>query len=242
MNGGQLYLATINPSAAHRVLDIGTGTGQWPIDVGDLHEAWDILGVDLSPSMPAMVPPNVHFEITDIEDDWTFKLPFTYIHSRYMAGSVKDWPKLISQCFQHLQPGGFAEFIDFDINYYSQDGTLTADHALSRWMANATEATKVTGRVLHPGGQIEGWMREAGFVDIEVRRTPLPIGQWPRDLRWKEIGVLNRQQLMEGLSGLSYRLYIDLLGWSKDEVELLLMEVRKDLRNRKIHAMFDLYV
>lgn len=235
-----MYQAPLNPQAAHRILDIGTGTGSWPIDMGDTHEAADILGVDLSPSMSSIVPPNVRFEIMDIEDDWTFKLPFTYIHSRYMAGSIKNWPKLISQCYNHLEPGGWAELLDFDINYYSQDGTLTEEHALKRWMGHATEGAKVSGRLLHPGSQLEGWLTEAGFVDIEMRKTPLPIGTWPKDLRLKEVGLLNRTQLWEGLAGLSYRLYIDLLGWSRDEVELLLMEVRKDLKNKKIHAMFDL--
>lgn len=38
---------------------------------------------------------------------------------------------------------------------------------------------------------------------------------------------------------MSLRLFTRFLGWSPEDVEMLLLEVRKDLRNPKIHAMFD---
>lgn len=224
------------------MLDIGTGTGIWAIEMADAHESAEILGIDLSPSMPSWVPPNVKFEITDVEDEWTYKTPFTYIHSRYMAGSIKDWPRLIGQAFQHLEPGGWSEFADFDIDWYSQDGTLTEEHALRRYMIAASHgAPKITGRIFNPGHQLEQWMKDAGFVNVKAMKTILPIGTWPKDHRLKEIGLLNRIQLWEGLAGFSYRLFIDVLGWTREEIEVLMMEVRQDLKNRKIHPMFDMY-
>lgn len=240
MNNGKLYLSPLPPKTAHRVLDIGAGTGSWAIDMADAHESADIIGIDLSPSMPTLIPPNVKFEITDVEDDWTFKAPFTYIHSRYMAASIKDWPRLMSKSLNNLQPGGWAEFVDFDIDYYSQDGSLTEKHALRRWITTAHSAVSMAGREMNPGKHLEQWMKDAGFVNVQMIKTPLPIGTWPKDLRLKEIGVLNRTQLWEGLSGLSYRMFIDVLGWSRDDLENLLNEVRENLKDRKIHAMFDL--
>jgi Methyltransferase domain len=69
--------------------------------MGDLYPAAQIVGVDISPSMPTFVPPNVTFQIDDVEEPWTFLSPFDYIHSRYMAGSIQDWPKLMAQCFEY---------------------------------------------------------------------------------------------------------------------------------------------
>lgn len=46
------------------------------------------------------MPPNVKFEIDDVEEDWLYSTPFDYIHCRFMAGSLKDWPRLMSQAFQ----------------------------------------------------------------------------------------------------------------------------------------------
>jgi hypothetical protein len=46
--------------------------------------------------------------------------------------------------------------------------------------------------------------------------------------------------LWEGIQGMSLRLFIQWLGWERDEMELLIAEVRKDLKNPKIHAMYDM--
>lgn len=96
---GRLHLAPIGNSP-QRILDIGCGTGLWCIEIGDTYPSAEIIGIDLSPTQPIMVPPNVQFEIDDIEEDWTFRRPFDYIHSRYMAGAIQDWPRLMEQCFQ----------------------------------------------------------------------------------------------------------------------------------------------
>ena len=45
---------------------------------------------------------NSKFEVDDLEDDWTFTHQLDYIHSRYMAGSIKDWPRLMEQCFESV--------------------------------------------------------------------------------------------------------------------------------------------
>lgn len=56
----------------------------------------------------------------------------------------------------------------------------------------------------------------------------------------KTIGAYNWTQLWEGLEGFSLRLFIDMLGWGREELETLLMECRRELRDPKIHPMMDL--
>jgi len=241
VNDDKLHLAPIGP-APHHILDIGAGTGIWCIEMGDQYPSAEIIGVDISDSVPPLLPPNVRLEIDDVEDPWTYSNPFDYIHSRYMAGSIKDWPKLMGQCYRRLKPGGWVEFQDFDIDYYSQDGSLTPDHALRRWLTTAYDAESHTGRSLRPGKHLEQWVREAGFANVHVVKSPLPLGMWPKDPKLKKIGALNWSQLWEGLQGMSLRLYIDFLEWHRDELEVFLAEVRKDLKNPSIHALFDLSV
>ena len=43
---GKLHLAPIGPSP-HRILDIGTGTGIWAMDMADLYSTASVLGTDL---------------------------------------------------------------------------------------------------------------------------------------------------------------------------------------------------
>lgn len=52
------------------ILDVGTGTGIWAIDIGDQFPTASVIGTDLSPIQSAWVPPNVKFEIDDCTDDW----------------------------------------------------------------------------------------------------------------------------------------------------------------------------
>ena len=49
-------------------------------------------------------------------------------------------------------------------------------------------------------------------------------------------------QIEAGLEAFSLRLFTQFLGWTTEDVQTLLANVRKDLRNPKIHAQFDLYV
>ena len=40
------------------------------------------------------------FEVDDAELDWTNSEDFDFIHLRWMAARIKDWPRLIGQAFR----------------------------------------------------------------------------------------------------------------------------------------------
>lgn len=50
------------------------------------------------------VPPNIIFEVDDVESEWPDRKPFDFIHSRYMCGSIVDWPKLFRQAYKYVLP------------------------------------------------------------------------------------------------------------------------------------------
>jgi methylase of polypeptide subunit release factors len=97
---GKLHLAPIK-SDVQRVIDLGTGTGIWAIDFADQYPSAQVIGNDLSPIQPNIVPPNLQFFVDDIEDSWGYEdQPFDYVHARFLAGSILDWPKLMRQAYQ----------------------------------------------------------------------------------------------------------------------------------------------
>lgn len=49
--GGRLHLVEL-PNPVRRILDIGTGTGVWAIDIADQGRIATVIGVDLSPIQP----------------------------------------------------------------------------------------------------------------------------------------------------------------------------------------------
>lgn len=94
---GKLYCAPFE-LVGKRVLDLGTGTGTWAQSIGDADATCLVVGTDLSPIQPTWVPPNVQYQIADIEDDWTWNHKQNFIFLRQLALCVVDWGKLISQC------------------------------------------------------------------------------------------------------------------------------------------------
>ncbi|EEH50193.2 uncharacterized protein PADG_06272 [Paracoccidioides brasiliensis Pb18] len=239
----QLHLAPIGESPQN-ILDIGAGTGLWCCQMGDDYPSAQILGIDLSPIRNTFdaTPDNVRFEVDDVESEWTFINNFDYIHSRYMTASIRDWPKLIERCYSHLMPGGWAEFQDSDARWYSDDDSYNQDSALGKWLKLFHEAAYTHGRELAPGPKLEGWVRNAGFTDVVTKKLRVPIGKWPRDPKLKTIGTWNLIQIIEGMEGFSMALFSRVLGWSPDAIQAFVSDVVEDLRNPKMHALFDLYI
>lgn len=94
----RLHFAPIDEQAVQNILDIGTGTGIWAIEMGDQFPSANVLGIDLSPIQPDWVPSNVHFVVDDAESEWLYpENHFDYVHSRHTVMAIKDWPKLYQQ-------------------------------------------------------------------------------------------------------------------------------------------------
>jgi len=61
---------------------------------------FQVLGNDLSPVQPDFVPPNLRFEVDDLENDWTHPTPFDFIFCRYLVSSITDWPALVNKVYE----------------------------------------------------------------------------------------------------------------------------------------------
>ena len=48
--------------------------------------------------------------------------------------------------------------------------------------------------------------------------------------------------LLKGAEGFTLRLFIKVLNWTHEEVQVLLAQVRKDLKDPSIHAYMNMYV
>lgn len=237
----RLFMAPITPHRM-KVLDIGTGTGIWALQMGDEHPTASIVGNDLSPIQPSWVPANVKFVVDDVEKDWVEQEPYDFIHCRYMAGSIKDWPRLIRQCYDNLKPGGWLELQESVNVMYSEDGSLKPDSYMVRLMDGLIKACNKIGRTMDPAPSMEGWVKEAGFSKIQKHRFRIPVGSWPKDPRLKECGSFMRVNFVEGVEAFTAALFTDVLGWDPAEVKAINTGVRNEAMRNDIHPIFDFLV
>lgn len=57
------------------------------------------------------VPPNVKFEVEDMEEDWSYESDvFDYIHIRSLSGSFSNWDRVLEQGFQYAPPTSLPQY------------------------------------------------------------------------------------------------------------------------------------
>ncbi|KAJ9607106.1 hypothetical protein H2200_008178 [Cladophialophora chaetospira] len=246
----RLFFAPLDPNEVQNVLDIGTGTGIWPIALADANVLpyATITGTDLSPVQPDDVPPNVYFEVQDCaEEDWYRNPNFDYCHVRFMAGSLASYKDLIQTSRKYLRPGhGWLECQEIHPTPVSDDNTIPEEWPMKVWEENlnhaATECVEPP-RPVRIAPNIKTWMEEAGYVDIHEHITKIPLGPWPRDRRLKDIGGWWLTNWLDGLQGFTYKLFsTDGLMWSQEEIEVHLADVRRAAWLRSVHAYQRHYV
>jgi len=232
---GELHLCPLkNPQ---HILDLGTGTGIWAIEIADKFPSASVIGTDLSPVQPAFVPPNLEFQIDDFEQEWTFRNDtFDLIHSRLLLASISDYPRLFQQAFSALKPGGYMEMHDVDPGFESDDSSIPDGSSALQWSTLFFEACEKIGHSIPSPSEYKALMEDAGFVDVQLKLLKRPSNVWPKDRTLKRIGLYTLTNHLNGLHAFTIGPFTRVLEWSPAEVEILLAKCRKEWRDMSIHA------
>ncbi|KAL6703856.1 hypothetical protein ACN47E_008990 [Coniothyrium glycines] len=233
---GEIYKAPITKNPLH-VLDLGTGTGIWAVDFADRFPSAEVLGTDLSAIQPHLVPPNLRFEIDDFTEPWLYrKESFDFIHARSLYGCVADWPKLYTEALDHLKPGAYFEQLEMSVVPKSDDGTVLPGSIFEQWGEISLALGDKFGKSLRTVDEQKAGIEAAGFINVVEHRWKLPIGAWPANKKFKELGQYNRFNWEQGIEGWCIYLLTTVLKWSKEEVQVYLAKMRLALKDRSIHA------
>ena len=171
---GANYLAPIAGPA--RILDVGSGTGQWTFDL--CHEFPSALGigVDLVPSKSAG-PAKYRF----VQGDVTAGLPFAngifdFVHQRLLRVGipVDCWGGVIAELVRVTRERGWVELAEIDTGL-EHAGPVTTELFGYFYRLLGDLGLDVEGSVaLHLGPNLA----RAGLRNIAGRQVKMPLGEW----------------------------------------------------------------
>lgn len=130
------------------------------------------------------------------------------------------------------------------MHHYPQchDGTMPPDHPVVKFWEVITEALRKLGINIDATLLLADLMREAGFVNVTTRIFHVPIGLWPLNNVLKGVGLYWRTILLAGLQPIALGPLTRGLQWTREEVEVFLVEVRKAYMDGCVHSHMPLYI
>lgn len=140
----------------------------------------------------------------------------------------------------NLEPGGYFELQEVEGFITSDDGTLSDDSAMQKGGRLLRQACETIGRPFQSIPGLLTMMEEIGFVDIVSTKYKWPTNPWPRDEKHKLIGEWSFANNIEGIEAWYMAPLTRVLGWKKEEVQVFLIDIRKELKDRNIHAYMPL--
>ncbi|CAK7203656.1 hypothetical protein SEUCBS139899_006394 [Sporothrix eucalyptigena] len=245
--GGRLHLSPIG-DAPHNIMDIGTGFGDWAIDMADRYPSARVVGLDLSPIQSVWIPPNVEFVVDDVEDNaWIHGSDYDLVHLRMMAVILKSPATVAATAFQHIKPGGWIEFHEVYPRIGCHDDTMPDDYVVGRfYRLVARELQRQHGWDLYAAEHLPAQLEQIGFVNIQRKVCHVPIGYWPKDPHRMQHAFLFEETLAEFIAAmlakpLNTRVH-DIASLETGEIltaqdiDALCAEVQAALCARNVHA------
>ncbi|KAJ4409040.1 hypothetical protein N0V91_002855 [Didymella pomorum] len=244
----RLFVAPIPPSTLTsgntRILDLGTGTGIWAMDMADAYPSASILGVDIAATQPPFVPPNCTFEIDDVEEDWPYRrAEFDFVHGRDLMTAVRDWPRLIAQAFTHLKPGGWIQLCSTIPGALSDDNTIPAD---SGYVESGRLYFDIAERMGAPLDAPKAWakqMKDAGFENVRDEVYKLPMGAWARSKRLRTVGKMEQIMILDGgFEAYMLRGYTQVLSGRAEDLTAILERAKREVRDPSVHTYVQYWI
>ena len=149
---------------------------------------------------------------------------------------MADWPKLIQRVFTHTKPGGYFEAQEGAIWAWSDDGSLKDDSPYMEYLNHLDKAGKASGRELNIYHKLKQWMIDCGFEDVVQTVYLAPLAPWAKNRNLKELGKCYAVMAQDAVEAYGLRLYTQVLSWDTLKAQAHPARVKRQLRDRSMHA------
>jgi SAM-dependent methyltransferase len=159
--------------AGDDLLDVGCGPGTITLDLARRVAPGRVVGLDAAAEVVAEAmarldaepaPGATFVEGSVYELQWD-DASFDVVHAHQVLQHLTDPVAALGEMRRVLRPGGLLAVRDGD---YGGFLWAPADAALDRWLALYHEVTARNGAEADAGRHLPGWVRAAGFRDLEV--------------------------------------------------------------------------
>lgn len=177
-----------NPALFQRVLDLGSGTGHWAIDVALMYPTTSLVGIDIDPYLSnyaqeeaeaAGVGERVKFFTMDALQTLAFPdASFDLVNLRFGTSFLRtwDWPRILQECTRVLRSEGTMRITEMEVCHQSSSAALLQTN---RWL---TEALTFAGYFFEPvstglTARLADLLRSQGYQQIQTKMiTPFIQG------------------------------------------------------------------
>jgi len=171
------YLAPL--TAPKDILDVGTGTGRWALEMAARFPDANVVGTDVTASTTA----EIGFGLTDIPRNYMFlpanvleRLPFAdnsfdYVHMRllFLAIPADRWQSVINELVRVTRPRGWVELLE--ASTFEQRGP--AAERMLGWLLQVLGQRNIN---IYIGKQLGPMLQQAGLANVQTQILDLPLG------------------------------------------------------------------
>lgn len=153
---------------------------------------------------------------------------------RGMMTCFSDPRSIIVKAYDATAPGGYLEMQDGVFPFQCHDDSLLGT-PLDVWTKACVEGAANLGRPWTNTPNYKRWMEEIGFEDVHEKIFEVPTNRWPKTEKAKTLGLWFGADMLDAV-GASMAVLTRGLGMAPEKVEMLLVDVRKGIKDRRIHA------
>jgi ubiquinone/menaquinone biosynthesis C-methylase UbiE len=172
---GNHYLAPLSPET-RTILDVGTGTGIWAIDMAQQFPHAQIIGVDIAfTSLPHTLPNTCLFAQADVLQGLPFPThQFDFTHQRLLVLAIPAprWPSVVRELVRVTRPQGWVELLEAGTTVQN------AGPATERLLSWVREISQAQGIELAMVTHLADFLTQAGCQEVEAQDIPVPLGSW----------------------------------------------------------------